>query len=87
MDMESINTGNGQREGEVTKRIEEYTAAVPSVAFLGIALGAMVASLLLEMAGRGKWGNFVAQWVPTWLIIGLYNKMVKLEGHDRMDRG
>jgi hypothetical protein len=25
--------------------------------------------------------------VPTWLIIGLYNKLVKLEGHDRYDRG
>jgi hypothetical protein len=32
-------------------------------------------------------GNFIAQWVPTWLIIGLYNKLVKLEGHDRFDRG
>ena len=39
------------------------------------------------MAGRGKWGNFIAQWVPTWLIIGLYNKLVKLEGHDQSDRG
>jgi hypothetical protein len=38
------------------------------------------------MGGRGKWGNFIAQWVPTWLVIGLYNKLVKLEGHDRYDR-
>jgi hypothetical protein len=30
-----------------------------------------------------KWGNFIAQWVPTWLIFGLYNKLVKLEGHQR----
>jgi hypothetical protein len=37
--------------------------------------------------GRGKWGNFIAQWVPTWLIIGLYNKVVKQEGHDQFDRG
>jgi hypothetical protein len=34
-----------------------------------------------------KWGNFIAQWVPTWLIIGLYNKLVKLEGHDRYHPG
>ena len=34
-----------------------------------------------------KWGNFVAQWVPTCLIIGLYNKVVKQEGHDQFDRG
>jgi predicted PurR-regulated permease PerM len=30
---------------------------------------------------------FIAQWVPTWLIIGLYNKLVKVEGHDQFDRG
>jgi hypothetical protein len=32
-------------------------------------------------------GDFIAQWVPTWLIIGLYNKLVKLEGHDQLDGG
>jgi hypothetical protein len=70
------------REDEFTKRIERYTAAIPSSAFLAVGVGAMVLSLGAQLAG-GKWGNFIAQWVPTWLIIGLYNKMVKLEGHDR----
>jgi hypothetical protein len=48
--------------------------------YLGIAVGAMAISLALQIGGRGKWGNFIAQWVPTWLIIGLYNKLVKVEG-------
>ncbi len=74
-------------EDQFTKTIESYTAAVPSSAYLAVAIGAMGLSLLCEVAGRGKWGNFIAQWVPTWLIIGLYNKLVKLEGHDRSDRG
>jgi hypothetical protein len=74
-------------EGEVTKAMERYTAAIPSSAFLGVAVGAMAASLLFQLGGQGKWGNFIAQWVPTWLIIGVYNKLVKLEGHDRVDRG
>jgi hypothetical protein len=51
-----------------------------------VAVAAMGASLLFQVAGQGKWGNFIAQWVPTWLIIGLYNKIVKLEGHDKFDR-
>jgi hypothetical protein len=34
----------------------------------------MGASLLFQVAGQGKWDNFIAQWVPTWLMIGLYNK-------------
>ena len=74
-------------EDEFTKTVEEYTAAIPSSAYLGVAVGAMGLSLLFQMTGRGKWGNFIAQWVPTWLIIGLYNKVVKVEGHDRTDRG
>ena len=74
-------------EDAVTQTLERYTATVPSSAYLGVALGAMGLSLLFQFSGRGKWGNFVAQWVPTWLLFGIYSKLVKLEGHDRDDRG
>jgi hypothetical protein len=74
-------------EDQFTKTIESYTAAVSSTGYLAVAIGAMGLSLACQVAGRGKWGNFIAQWMPTWLIIGLYNKLVKLEGHDRYDRG
>jgi hypothetical protein len=76
-----------QTEDEFTKTIESYTAAVPSTGYLAVAIGAMGLSLACQVAGRAKWGHFIAQWVPTWLIIGLYNKLVKLDGHDRYDRG
>jgi hypothetical protein len=74
-------------EDQFTKTIESYTAAVPSSGYLAVAIGAIGLSLACQVAGRGKWGNFIAQWVPTWLLFGLYNKMVKLEGHDQSDRG
>ena len=73
-------------EDQFTKTIESYTAAIPSSGYLAVAIGAIGLSLACQVAGRGKWGNFIAQWVPTWLIIGLYNKLVKLEGHDRYQR-
>ena len=86
----SSQTGqSGQHVGtedRFTKTLEEYTSEIPSSAFLGVALGAMALSLIAQASGRGKWGNFIAQWVPTWLIIGVYNKIVKLEGHDHNDR-
>jgi hypothetical protein len=86
--MEYETTGHPSKtEDEFTKTVEEYTATIPSSAYLGVAVGAMALSLLLQTTGQGKWGNFIAQWVPTWLIIGIYNKLVKLEGHDRWDRG
>jgi hypothetical protein len=74
-------------EDRFTKTVEDYTATVPSSAYLGVAVAAMGASLLFQITGQEKWGNFLAQWVPTWLIIGLYNKVVKLEGHDQRARG
>jgi hypothetical protein len=73
-------------EDQFTKTIETYTASVPSSAYLAVAVAAMAASFVFEATGRGKWGNFIGQWVPTWLLIGLYNKLVKLEGHDHADR-
>jgi hypothetical protein len=74
-------------EDQFTKSVEEYTAAIPSSAYLAVAIGAMGLSLFCQATGRGKWGNFIAQWVPTWLMIGVYNKLVKLDGHDQTDRG
>ena len=83
----STYTGEQEKtEDRFTKTVEDYTAEIPSSAFLGIAIGSMALSLVCQATGRGKWGNFIAQWVPTWLIIGVYNKLVKLEGHDHTDR-
>jgi hypothetical protein len=33
--------------------------------------------------GRAPIASFVGQWVPTLLIFGLYNKLVKVAGSDR----
>ena len=74
--------GAGQREGELTKTIESQTVAIPSVAFLGVALGAMALSWLFLATGRRNTANFIGQWVPTVLIMGLYNKTVKQRGSE-----
>lgn len=85
---EAMQSGpSGQREDVVTKTIESGTATIPSVAFLGLALGSMALSLALMAAGRRNAANFVGQWAPTILIMGLYNKLVKQRGSDRGDSG
>ncbi len=70
------------REGAVARSIEQQTAKVPSDTFLWAALGSIGASLFLQAAGKRHYANFVGQWAPTLLILGLYNKMVKLHGSD-----
>jgi hypothetical protein len=70
-------------EGTTARTIEEQTAKLPSDVFLWTAVTAMAASALLQATGRREVSNFIGEWVPTLLIFGLYNKMVKLLGHDR----
>jgi hypothetical protein len=70
-------------EGELTKRIEEQTAKVPSVGFLGLAIGSMALSAGLAIfSERKEFANFVGLWAPSFLLLGIYNKIVKLQGSD-----
>ncbi len=72
-------------EGRVAEMIEEQTAKLPSDLFLWAAGGSILLSLGLHVAGRRHDALLVGQWVPTFLILGLYNKLVKVAGHDRSD--
>ncbi len=69
-------------EGQVTKAIEHYTSQVPSGTYLSLAVGSLGLSLALRLLGQKHAANFVGQWVPTILILGLYNKVVKVEGSE-----
>jgi len=73
-------------EGKIAKAIESKTAQMPSDVFLWAAAGSIVGSLALKISGRDHDALFVGQWAPTFLILGLYNKLVKIEGHDSQSR-
>ena len=69
-------------EGVVARAIEQQTAKLPSDTFLWLAGGSIAASLALKLSGRDHEALFVGQWAPTFLILGLYNKIVKVAGSD-----
>ena len=86
-DMASQYTsGRSHREGGLAKPIEEMTAALPSDTFLWLGWGSIAASLALKMMGRDRDANFVGMWAPVFLLHGVYNKIVKVAGHDKYDR-
>ena len=70
------------REGPIARAIEQQTAKLPSDTFLWAAVGSMGLSLALELMGDEKKANFVGHWAPTLLTLGLYNKLVKIQGSD-----
>ena len=85
------NSGSMSRgrhaEGNVARAIENQTAKVPSDTFLWAAVGSIGLSLGLQAAGRKHLSLFVGQWAPTLLMLGLYNKLVKVAGSDRYGGG
>jgi len=69
-------------EGHKTEMIENLTAKVPSVVYLGAAVASMGISLALKCAGSKHTALFVGQWAAPFLLLGIYNKIVKTQGHD-----
>jgi hypothetical protein len=75
-------SGHDHSEGTIARAIEEQTARLPSDTFLWAALGSVGLSLALQVMGKQQMSNFVGHWAPTILIMGLYNKLVKVQGSD-----
>jgi hypothetical protein len=71
------------KEGNVAKAIESVTEKLPSDTFLWSSFSLMGAALALKLIGRDHLALFIGQWAAPILIIGLYNKFVKVEGHEK----
>lgn len=67
-------------EGSITRLVEHQTAKVPSDVFLFLALAAMGVSFGLEIANRRRLSRFIGMWPAPLLIMGVYNKLVKVLG-------
>lgn len=89
--VESSRNGSRGEEGKATRAIEKQTSRAPSGLFLALAIGSMATSAVIMLTDQPRFGarmmggrrsglaTFVGQWAPTLLIMGLYNKVVKLE--------
>jgi len=84
-------------EGKVARAIEEQTAKLPSDIFLWAAGAAVLGSMAFQVIGtrrsvldlftrrRAPVATFVGLWAPTILLLGIYNKIVKVAGSDRTE--
>jgi len=69
-------------EGHVAKTIEHQTQRIPSDIFLWTALGFLGLSVAMQSAGRKHSSLLLSQLAPTFLLLGVYNKLVKVAGSD-----
>jgi len=82
----TTNEAQEHSEGIVARTIEQQTAKLPSDIFLWGALGSIGVSLILELKGNPEKARFIGQWVSPFLLLGVYNKLVKLAGSDRVNK-
>lgn len=76
----------GKKEGQLATLIEEQTAKIPSDMFLWASLGTMAVSLTLKLMKKNETAQFIGMWATAFLLFGIYNKQVKLSGHDRTNK-
>jgi hypothetical protein len=81
--MTDYRVGRGEaQEDQITAAIEKCTSRVPSSAFLGMAIGSMAVALGLHLWNKKHESQFVGQWAAPFLLLGIYNKLVKQHGSD-----
>ena len=73
-------------EDQITSLMESYSAKLPSSFYLGAAFASIIGSLVLKTQGKDENALFVGQWAAPFLLLGIYNKMVKQHGSDAETR-
>jgi hypothetical protein len=73
-------------EDQITASIEKQTAQIPSSAYLAAAVCAMAVSAAFHLAKKEHPAIFVGQWAAPFLLLGIYNKLVKQHGSDHSSR-
>jgi len=77
---------NGVAEDRVTGAIEAQTSKIPSSGYLAAAVGAIAASAILKLVKKDDWALFVGQWPAAFMLMGVYNKIVKQHGSDAFSK-
>ncbi len=70
------------QEDQVTAAIEKFTSQIPSSVYLAAALASMAVSVSFKAQKKTDMALVIGQWAAPFLILGLYNKMVKQHGSD-----
>ena len=73
------------QEDQLTAMLESYSAKWPTSLFMGAAVASMITSLVLKTQKKDTHALFIGQWAAPFLLLGLYNKMVKQHGSDTTD--
>ena len=66
-----------QKADEGQKTFFRVTDNIPEEAWYWLALGSIGISATLKVMEKDHWALFVGQWPPTFLLFGLYHRLVR----------
>lgn len=66
-----------QKVDEGQKTFFRVTDNIPEEAWYWLALGSIGISAALKLMEKEHWALFVGQWPPTFLLFGLYHRLIK----------
>ena len=75
------------QEDQFTGMLDSVTGKIPGSIFLVAAIASILGSVAFKSARKHHGALFIGQWVAPFLILGIYNKMVKQHGSDAKSRG
>lgn len=50
---------------------------VPSQVWYSLGILSILASLVFQLIGKKNWADFIGKWPPTFLLVGLYHKLLR----------
>jgi hypothetical protein len=74
--MATITDSATTRTQDAQEQYFRITDQVPGTIWYWSAVASILVSATLFLMGKRDWSNFVGQWPPTFLLFGLYHKLV-----------
>jgi hypothetical protein len=59
------------------RKFFRVTDNIPEETWYWAALASIGVSAALKLAGRNHWSLFVGQWPPTFILFGLYHRVIR----------
>ncbi len=66
--------------------IFEVVDQVPSQLWYTLGMLSIVLSLVFQLMGKKNWADFVGKWPPTFLLVGLYHKLLRPGSEDAVGK-
>ncbi|MBA2521567.1 MAG: hypothetical protein H0V24_18070 [Chloroflexia bacterium] len=61
---------------EAQESFFRVTDNIPEESWYWLSLGSIVISAILKLTGKNHGALFVGQWAPTFLLFGLYHRLI-----------